>query len=141
MAVVAAIAELRMGSAADEAAPVAAARAARKENVSEQREFLHYACTSLTAAVRTTIGDDARSLHSIAASLVGTVANTKAKVWVTAIASRVSSLTSELADCDALHVVDTDALFEFLLDRVQYENDVTGENTNTARWEVSESRS
>jgi len=65
----------------------------------------------LTAAVRAAIGDDAGSLHGIATSLVGTVANTIAKVLVTAIASRVSSLTSELADCDALHVVDTDALF------------------------------
>jgi len=126
MAAVVPTAPPRMGSAADEAALVAAARAARKEMSVNQKKFSKTRVHQLTAAVRAAISNDAGSLHGIATSLVGTVANTIAKVLVTAIASRVSSLTSELADCDVLHVVDTDALLDFLLDRVQYENDVAG---------------
>jgi len=66
--------------------------------------------TQLTATVRAAVGDDAGCLHGIAAGLVGAVTNTIAKVLVTAVASCISSLTSECANCNALHVVDTDAL-------------------------------
>ena len=89
----------------------AVARTAVTRRVSFRTIDIHRVGKLLTGTERAGVGDDTGSSIGATTSLVGAVANTIAKVGVTAVASKVSLGALELADSDSLHVVDTGLLF------------------------------
>ena len=92
----------------------AVARTAVTRRVSFRTIDIHRVGKLLTGKERAGVGDDTGSSIGATTGLVGAVANTIAKVGVTAVACKVSLGALELADGNSLHVVDTGLLFQFV---------------------------